>query len=429
MTIRTKTTVRIPKTTSDVNFPLFIARRYFLTRKLRNVINIISLISVVGVAVGTMALVVVLSVFNGFEGLIKSTYNAFDPDIKITPSTGKVFVPSGDERFQKVEQLAGVDVFSRVLEENALIRYDDKQHIGRIKGVEDNFKTLSGVDSMITQGRYVLEENNRDFAVVGRGVHYFLSISLNFMEPLNIYVPERKQAATYNPSEAFSRKYIFPMGVFSTQPEYDKQYVIVPIEFARQLLDYDKEVTAIEVKVKDGYQSAEVEERIQEILGEEFEVKNRYEQHEVFYKVMQSEKWYIFLILTFIVIVASFNIIGSLTMLIIDKKSDILILRSLGASLKTIRRIFFLEGWMISFIGAMAGLVMGFFICWLQETFGLIPLGQAGSFMVDHYPVDVQWPDILGVLATVLFIGFVAAYYPVRYITRKYIMADLRENV
>src|SRR6056297_1016983 len=337
-----------PKMNKTVNFPLFIARRYFLTRKLRNVINLISLISVVGVAVGTMALVVVLSVFNGFEGLIKSTYNAFDPDIKITPEKGKTFIVSGDDRFQQVEKLAGVDGFSRVVEENALIRYDDKQHIGRIKGVEENFQDLSGVDSMITNGRFVLEENNREFAVVGRGVAYFLSISLNFMEPLNLYVPERGQAATYNPSDAFSRKYIFPSGVFSTQPEYDKQYIIVPMEFARQLLDYDKEVTAVEIRVSDQFQINRLEEEIQEILGEGFIVQNRYEQHEVFYKVMQSEKWYIFLILTFILIVASFNIIGSLTMLIIDKKTDILILRSLGANLKTIRKIFFIECWMIS---------------------------------------------------------------------------------
>jgi len=412
-----------------VNFPLFIARRYFLTRKLRNVINIISLISVIGVAVGTMALVVVLSVFNGFEGLIKSTYNAFDPDIKITPEKGKTFVVSGDERFEKVEKMAGVEVFSRVLEENALIRYDDKQHIGRIKGVEENFKALSRVDSMITNGRFVLEEDNRKFAVVGQGVAYFLSLSLNFMEPLNLYVPKRGQAAMYNPSQAFTRKYIFPSGVFSTQPEYDKQYVIVPIEFARQLLDYDDEVTAVEIRVSDQFQINRLEEEIQEILGEGFIVQNRYEQHEVFYKVMQSEKWYIFLILTFILIVASFNIIGSLTMLIIDKKTDILILRSLGANLRTIRRIFFMEGWLISFIGATAGLIVGLFISWLQETYGLIRLGSSGAFMVDYYPVDIQWLDILGVFGTVLLIGFVAAYYPVRYITRKYIMADLRENV
>jgi lipoprotein-releasing system permease protein len=376
--------------------------------------------------VGTMALVVVLSVFNGLEGLIKSRYNAFDPDIKITPATGKTFNPRDDQRFAKIENLDGVAVFSEVLEENALIRYDKKQYIGRIKGVENNFEDLTGVDTMITSGRFVLEEENREFALVGQGLGVFLSISLNFMEPLNIYVPKRGQAAVYNPRQAFNRQYIFPSGFFSTSPEYDQQYVIVPIEFARQLLDYDKQITALEIKVKENRKITEVEEEIEELLGEDFQVKNRHEQHEVFYKVMQSERYAIFLILTFILIVASFNIIGSLTMLIIDKKNDINIFRSLGANLKTIRRIFFIEGWMISIIGALAGVTLGLFICWLQITFGLIRLGTSGSFMVDFYPVDVQWLDVFGVFATVLVIGFFAAWYPVRYITRKYIMSDLQ---
>lgn len=409
-----------------MNFPFFIAKRYFLTKKLRNVINIISLISVIGVTVGTMALVVVLSVFNGFEDLIKSTYNAFDPDIKITPEKGKTFVVDEDQRFQNVKKLAGVEVFCEVLEENALIRYDEKQYIGRVKGVPDNFAALSGVDSMITNGKFALHGENKEMAVMGRGLAYFLSVSLNLVEPLVIYVPKRGQTAMVNPRSAFNRKYIFPSGIFSTQPEYDKQYVIVPLDFARDLLDYKNEATAVEIKVADGYSMNEVETRLEEMLGNDYEVKNRYEQHEVFYKVMQSEKWYIFLILTFILIVASFNVIGSLTMLIIDKKEDIVILRSLGSSLKTIRRIFFLEGWMISLIGALAGTGIGLFICWLQETFGLLRLGQSGSFVVDYYPVDIQMLDVLGVFATVLAIGFIAAYYPVRYITRKYVTTETK---
>ena len=261
---------------------------------------------------------------------------------------------------------------------------------------------------------------------MGRGLAYFLSVSLNLVEPLVIYVPKRGQTAMVNPRSAFNRKYIFPSGIFSTQPEYDKQYVIVPLDFARDLLDYKNEATAVEIKVADGYSMNEVETRLEEMLGNDYEVKNRYEQHEVFYKVMQSEKWYIFLILTFILIVASFNVIGSLTMLIIDKKEDIVILRSLGSSLKTIRRIFFLEGWMISLIGALAGTGIGLFICWLQETFGLLRLGQSGSFVVDYYPVDIQMLDVLGVFATVLAIGFIAAYYPVRYITRKYVTTETK---
>ena len=272
-----------------MKFPLFIAKRYFLTKKLRNVINIISLISVIGVTVGTMALVVVLSVFNGFEDLIKSTYNAFDPDIKITPEKGKTFVVDEDQRFQKVKDLAGVEVFCGVLEENALIRYDEKQYIGRVKGVPENFVKLSGVDSMITNGKFTLRGENKDMAVLGKGLAYFLSVSLNFMEPLNLYVPQRGHAAMANPSSAFNRKYIFPSGIFSTQPEYDAQYVLVPIDFARELLDYQKEVTAVEIKVAEEYQMNQVEKQLEEILGDDYSVKNRYEQHEVFYKVMQSE--------------------------------------------------------------------------------------------------------------------------------------------
>jgi lipoprotein-releasing system permease protein len=371
-----------------------------------------------------MALVVVLSVFNGFEELIKSNYNAFDPDIKIQPSKGKTFVVDEDQRLHEIRTMPGVAVFSEVLEENALVRYDDKQYIGRIKGVSRNFVELTGIDSMITRGEFIIFGKDKDYAVVGQELAYFLSVSLNFMEPLNIYVPERGQ--TYNPSRAFNRKYIFPSGVFSSQPEY-ASYVIAPLDFVRDLLDYDDEVTALEINVGEDYALNKIENKIEELLGDDYTVKNRYEQHEVFYKVMKSEKWYIFLILTFILIVASFNIIGSLTMLIIDKKEDIVILRSLGANLKTIRRIFFLEGWMISFIGALAGTGIGIFICWLQENFGLLRLGQSGSFMVDYYPVDIQWLDILGVLGTVLVIGFLAAYYPVRYITRKYVPADLRK--
>jgi len=412
-----------------VNFPLFIAKRYFLTKRLRNVINIISLISVIGVSVGTMALVVVLSVFNGFEDLIKSTYNAFDPDIKITPAKGKTFVMEEDQRFDKVRKLSGIEIVSGVLEEDALIRYDERQYIGRIKGVPDNFVQLSGVDSMITRGDFMLQDGQKEFAVLGRGLAYFLSVSLNFMEPLVIYVPKREEVPLYNPGNAFNRKYIFPSAVFSTQPEYDAQYVLVPIRFVRDLLEYEKAITALEIKVKGDYPVHRVEDKLEEILGEDYLVKNRYEQHEVFYKVMKSEKWYIFLILTFILIVASFNIIGSLTMLIIDKKEDIVILRSLGANLKTIRRIFFIEGWMISLIGALAGTAIGILICWLQETFGLLSLGHSGSFVVDYYPVNIQWLDVMGVFATVLAIGFLAAYYPVRYITRRYVPADLRENI
>ncbi|MFW5963013.1 MAG: ABC transporter permease, partial [Bacteroidota bacterium] len=338
-----------------MHFPLFVAKRYFLTRKLRNVINIISIISVIGVAVGTMALVVVLSVFNGFDELIKSTYSTFDPDLKIEPKIGKMFNPGEEEGFEKLREMESIAVFTEVLEEDALVRYDEKQYIGRIKGVENNFTDLTEIDKRIVNGEFALHEDGKERAVVGQGVAYYLSVSVNYTEPLNIYVPKRGQSGTFNPEQAFNREYIYPTGIFSIQQEYDVEYILVPLEFARDLLDYDQEVTAVELKIKEGYDINKTRNEIREILGDNFEIKNRSEQHAMLNKVMKSEKLSIFVILTFILIVASFNIIGSLTMLIIDKKNDMLIFRSLGANFSTVKRIFFFEGWMISIVGSVIG--------------------------------------------------------------------------
>lgn len=412
-----------------MHFPLFVAKRYFLTRKLRNVINIISIISVIGVAVGTMALVVVLSVFNGFDELIKSTYSTFDPDLKIEPKIGKMFNPGEEEGFEKLREMESIAVFTEVLEEDALVRYDEKQYIGRIKGVENNFTDLTEIDKRIVNGEFALHEDGKERAVVGQGVAYYLSVSVNYTEPLNIYVPKRGQSGTFNPEQAFNREYIYPTGIFSIQQEYDVEYILVPLEFARDLLDYDQEVTAVELKIKEGYDINKTRNEIREILGDNFEIKNRSEQHAMLNKVMKSEKLSIFVILTFILIVASFNIIGSLTMLIIDKKNDMLIFRSLGANFSTVKRIFFFEGWMISIVGSVIGVIIGVFISWLQETFGLIQLNESGSFMIDHYPVNVHIPDVLLIFLTVLAIGFFASYLPVRYIIRKYIFSNSRETM
>ena len=288
-----------------MNFPFYIARRYFFTRKLRNAINIISMVSIIGVTVGTTALVVILSVFNGFEEVLESTYSRFDPDLKITPRKGKTFVPGNNRVFQKIQQMEEVAVYSPVLEENALIQYDEKQYIGRVKGVESNYVKLSNLDSSIVDGRYALTDNDRQFAIVGRGVAIRLSMSLNYMEPLVLYVPEREQTAMLNPAEAFSRKYIFASGIFSTHMEYDMEYVIVPMQFARELLDYDKEITGIEIRIAPGFSMHKTQERLEELLGEEFVVKNRFQQQEAMYKVMKSEKLSSFLILKFILIIAT----------------------------------------------------------------------------------------------------------------------------
>lgn len=409
-----------------MNFSFYIAKRYLFARKSRNVINIISAISVVGVSIGTMALIVILSVFNGFDNLVQSLFNSFDPDIKITIKEGKTF-SSGAERIQNLKKLKGVLYMSEIIEENALLKYDDRQYIVTVKGVSDEFIKMSGIDSMIIDGEFILKENKNNYAVIGQGVALSLAVGLNFITPINIYVPKRTQKASLNPEEAFSRKYIFPSGIFAIQQDFDSRYIIVPIDFARDLLDYSNEVSAIELKLDPVFNKDKdkIQEEIKKHLGTGYEVKNRFEQQELLYKIMKSEKWAIFLILTFILIIASFNVIGSLTMLIIEKKKDIDTLRSLGTNLSVLRKIFLFEGWMISILGAILGLMTGTIICLIQQHFGLIKIQGSDSFVIDTYPVYMELPDFVYVFVTVLFIGYLAAWYPVRYISRKFLI-DVR---
>ncbi|HKL09321.1 MAG TPA: FtsX-like permease family protein [Bacteroidales bacterium] len=382
------------------------------------------MISVVGVTVGVASLIVVLSVFNGFDGIIKSMYNAFDPDIKVTPSSGKVFTIT-DSLKDKLKNHPAVFDVAETFEENALLRYDDQQYIATIKGVSDNFKNVSGVDTMIVAGDYILKEENQQFAVVGQGVAYYLSLGLNYINPIVIYVPRRDANINTNPAMAFNRNYIFPSGVFGIQQEFDTKYVIVPLDFARNLFDYENQLSALEIKLESGVKTENVKDDLKEILGNQFDLKNRYEQHEAFYKIMETEKFFIFIILTFILIIASFNVIGSLTMLIIDKKEDIATFRSLGANLKTIRQIFLTEGWLITIVGAILGLILGGFICWLQIEFELIRLQGSASFIIDAYPVKIIWTDFVIVFVTIGLIGFLAAWYPVKYITKRYVVQEL----
>ncbi|GAH15360.1 unnamed protein product, partial [marine sediment metagenome] len=254
--------------------------------------------------------------------LVQSLFNSFDPDIKITIKEGKTF-SSGVERIQNLKKLKGVLYMSEIIEENALLKYDDRQYIVTVKGVSDEFINMSGIDSMIIDGEFILKENKNNYAVIGQGVALNLAIGLNFITPINIYVPKRTQKVSLNPEKAFSRKYIFPSGIFAIQQDFDSRYIIVPIDFARDLLDYSNEVSAIELKLDPVFNKDKIQEEIKKHLGTGYEVKNRFEQQELLYKIMKSEKWAIFLILTFILIIASFNVIGSLTMLILEKKKDI----------------------------------------------------------------------------------------------------------
>ncbi|MBU8892718.1 MAG: FtsX-like permease family protein [Bacteroidales bacterium] len=408
-----------------MNFPFYISRRYLIAKKSKNAINIVSMISIVGVTVGTAALIVVLSVFNGFDGVIKSMYNSFDPDLKLTPASGKVFSPD-NERLKNIRNHEAVLDIAETLEDNALLRYGDQQYPAVVKGVSDNFSDISGVDTMLVVGEFVLKYKNNPYAIVGQGVAHFLSLNINYIDPLVVYVLKRDAKVTMNPEQIVNRKYIFPSAVFGIQQEFDTKYVLVPLDFAQELFDYQNEVSALEIKLKPDYNRDQIQNEIAELAGNDYLVKNRYQQHETFYKIMKSEKFYIFLILTFILIVASFNIIGSLTMLIIDKKEDISTFRSLGASLKTIRNIFFTEGWLITIVGAITGLFLGGIICWLQIKFGFVRLQGAGSFIIDTYPVKLIWSDFMLIFITVIFIGYFAAWYPVRYITKRFVIQEFK---
>ena len=403
-----------------MNFPFYIAKRYLLAKKKRNAINIISAISVGGVMVGTMALVIVLSVFNGFDKVIKSLINSFDPDLKITLVEGKVFDPAVAGK-AKILEIPGVYDISEVLEENALLRYDQHQYIATMKGVDDRFIRTSGIDSMIVDGDFILQKEGRPYTVIGQGVAYSLRVGLNFINPLVIYVPERVGKINMaNPTGAFRQFPVYPSGVFGIEQEYDAKYIILPIQNVREILDYTDEVSALEIKLNDGADEEKIQMLVKEILPANFEVKTRYQQNEMFYRIMKSEKWAIFLILTLILLVASFNIIGSLSMLIIDKHDDIISLKNLGADSVTIKKIFLFEGWLISITGSFLGILAGTGIAWLQENYEIIRLAGSGSFVLDSYPVDIQIFDVLLIWLTVMFIGFFAALYPVRKLSSKY---------
>jgi lipoprotein-releasing system permease protein len=402
---------------------LYIAKRYLFAKKSRNAINIISAVSVAGVAVGTMALIIVLSVFNGLETLVRSIFNTFDPDLKITAVEGKTFA-ADTVKLNLLSSVNGVDCYSLCIEENALLRYGERQFIATIKGVDDNYAKVTGIDSSMWDGEFILRsEQGRPYAVTGIGIANYLGLRINFITPLDVFVPRRTGGFNLNPEDAFNRKFIFPSGIYQVEQEFDSKYVFLPFNFAGELLENENRVSSIEIKFTAGADEGKVQQSVRKIFGRDFVVRNKYEQQEIFYKVMRSERLAIFLILTFILLIASFNIIGSLTMLIIEKERDIEILKSLGADNNLIRKIFIFEGWLISIIGAFTGLILGFAICWLQQKYGLVRL-QSESLLMDAYPVIMKVKDFIIVPLTVLTIGFWAAWYPVRYLTKKYLTGN-----
>jgi len=403
-----------------VKLSLYIAKRYLFAKKSRNAINVISAVSVAGVAVGTMALIIILSVFNGLETMVSKIFNTFDPDIKITAAEGKTFI-ADTARLKLLANVEGLSCYSVSIEENALLKYGERQYIATIKGVDENYAMVTNIDSAMWEGEFILtDDKGRSFAIPGMGVAVNLGMRINFVTQLSIIVPRKTASTNLDPENALKRQFVFPSGIFEVEKEYDSKYVYLPIGFVRNLTETYEGITSIEIKFKENANPQSVQKRIKEIFGKGFVVRNQYEQQEIFYKVMRSERLAIFFILTLILIIASFNIIGSLTMLIIEKERDIEILKSLGADNNLIQKIFIFEGWLISIIGAVAGIFLGFLICWLQQTFGLVKL-QSESLIMDAYPVVMKLKDFIIVPGTVLLIGYWAAWYPVRFLTKKFL--------
>ena len=406
-----------------MNFPFYIARRYLFSKKSTHAINVISLISVLGVAVATMALVVVLSGFNGFSDLVASFFTNFDPQLKIEATKGKA-MPADDPLLVKVKHLPGVEVATECVQDQALAVYHDKQAMVTVKGVEDNFDSLTRISNILYgDGDFTLHVANLQYGVIGIRLAQDLGTGVTWQDYLQIYAPQREgQYDASNPTNAFVKdSLVSPGALFQVkQSKYDQGYVITSIDFARRIFNRQGEITSLELRMKPGVDIDNAKEEIQAMLGDKYKVLDRYEQQADTFNIMRIEKLFAYVFLTFILMVACFNIIGSLSMLIIDKKNDVITLRNLGATDGQIRRIFLFEGRMISAAGAVIGIVLGLILCWLQQTYGLVQLGdQAGNFVVNAYPISVHPEDIILIFLTVILVGWLSVWYPVRYMSRK----------
>ncbi len=405
-----------------MNFPFFIAKRYLFSKKSHNAINVISAISVCGVALATLAMVCTLSVFNGFQDMVATFFTAFDPQIKITSVKGKVFDGS-EPVFAEIMTMPEVAVYSESVEDNAMVQYKGRQAMAVIKGVEDNFDKLTPIDSILFgRGELILHDEVVDYAIPGLQLLSTLGSGIRFLDPLEIYAPKRGSRINMsNPMSSFVSDQLFSSGLTFTvnQEKYDASYIITSIGFARRLFQYTNEVSAVNLRLTPDADENTVIKKLKEKLGDDFRVQNRYEQQADTFRIMEIEKLISYIFLTFILMIACFNVIGSLSMLIIDKKNDVQTLRNLGASDSQIVRIFLFEGRMISFIGAVSGVIIGLALCLIQQEYGIISLGTAGSFIVDAYPVSVHAWDVVLVFATVLIVGFISVWYPVRYLSRR----------
>lgn len=398
-----------------MHLPLFIARRYLFAKKSHNVINIISAISAVGMAIGTAALIIILSIYNGFDELVKSTLSNVEPDILITPAKGKVFIPEG-EAFDRIKANPMIGEYDLILQENVFVDYDGHQGIAKAKGVDSAFEAESPLAEHITNGEFSLHKGQLPQMVVGAGLAYKMGMNPAFLASAELYFPIRdRNFSLANPAASIETVRMRPSGIFSVNQQIDDDLMIVPIEEMRKLLGYEEEVSGVEIRLAEGSTAKDIRSAIKHIqkeLGPEFKVLDRFRQNTSLYKMMRYEKAAIFLILIFVIIIIALNIFGSITMLIIEKKDDIETYRSLGATDKLLRRTFTLEGWLISLLGLAAGLVVGIGFSLAQQHFGFIKM--PGSFLVNAYPVILQWQDVLATIAGVALIGYIIALLPVR---------------
>ncbi len=406
-----------------MNFPFFVARRYLFSKKSTHAINVISAISVVGVAIATMALVVTLSVFNGFHDLVATFFTSFDPQLKVAPAKGKT-VAADDPVLTQIRQLPQIEVATECVEDQALAIYNGRQAMVIVKGVEDNFNRLTHIgEILVGDGEFGLHAADMDYGILGIRLAESLATGYSYEQPLKIYAPRREgQFDMTNPEAAFEEDQLYSPGVLFcvNQAKYDKNYIVTSIAFARRIFGQQGMVSSLELRLKPGSNFESVKSHISELCGERFTVKDRYEQQDDTFKIMKIEKFIAYIFLTFILMVACFNIIGSLSMLIIDKKDDVVTLRNLGASDHQIIRIFLFEGRMISAIGAVIGILVGLLLCWLQQQYGIVSLGStSGAFVINAYPVSVHPEDIVIIFITVLVVGFLSVWYPVRYFAKR----------
>lgn len=401
-----------------MNVSLYIARRYFIAKKSTNAITIISWISVLAIAVGTGALVIILSGMNGLTGLVETLYNSFNPDIRITSVAGKVFM-ADDALILPLKQVQGVAAVSKTLDDNMLLKYDNSMQIVRVKGVDENFLLVTRFDTLLAEGNFLAPNANEKQVVLGKGVAYRLGLSMGDMfTPVTLYCPKRGHSNALNPEEAFNEARAYPAGLFSINDDFDFTYALISYETAREILEYPKNsVSSVEISLKPDADTKKVKEEVEKIAGRSLLVQDKYEQNDVLFKTLQTEKLWTFIILAFVLLIATFNIIGALTMLIIEKKKDIKILSALGADVSLIRKIFMAEGLMIIFMGSLIGILLGYALCILQQRYGLIRFEE--GYIIDAYPVETRLGDFVAIAATVLLIGFLAAIYPVRVFTRK----------